>query len=412
MPDNSGQTWLPLLVAVGKAFLAWAAFLALAYFVKRGVDSLCGWISNKFAVFATEDRTRGVMRLLWERLFMLLLLTVKFIAVLFVFFQFSVLVSYTLGLFPATAHISISIFQYFGEILSTIVEAVIGYLPSGAFVLILGIITFYGLRVLQLLFMAVERQDISLRGFHPDAAMPTFQLLRILVILFAIVVAFPYLPGGNSDAFKGVSIFIGVLLSLGSSSAMGNVMAGVIITYMRPFRVGDIVKVSEETGAVIAKNLLVTRIRTFKNVEVVVPNSAILNGQILNFSERAREGGLILNTTVMLGYDAPWRTIHTLMKEAALATPGILPQPEPFVLQTALNDFNVSYQLNAFTASPEIMPDLYSGLHQNIQERFNAAGLEIMSPNYFALRDGNTVTIPAAQRPPGYQPPSFRVKTS
>jgi small-conductance mechanosensitive channel len=231
-------------------------------------------------------------------------------------------------------------------------------------------------------------------------------------VIFALVVAFPYLPGGKSDAFKGVSIFIGVLLSLGSGSAMGNIVSGVVLTYMRPFRVGDRVQIADTIGDIIDKSLLVTRLRTIKNVEVTIPNSAILNGQVINYSAMAQTPGLILHTTVTIGYDAPWRTVHELMSSAALATEGILSEPRPFVLQTALNDFNVSYEINAYTHRPNEMTRLYSALHANIQEKFNAAGVEIMSPNYLALRDGNTVTLPEDQRPTGYRVPSFRVDSA
>lgn len=412
MPESAGQMWLALLIAAGKTLLAWSAFLGLLYFVKRGLDWTTTWFERKFAVLAARSKARGLMLLLWQRIFFLALLVVKIVLAVVVLFQFSVLVSYTLGLFPATAHISLSLFDYFENIVQSMAASFLDYLPSGGFVVILGVVTYYALHLLRLFFKAVERSDIVLQSIHPDAAIPTFHLLRVLVVLFALVVAFPYLPGGKSDAFRGVSIFIGVLLSLGSGSAMGNVTAGVIITYMRPFRIGDIVKVAGETGEVTDKSLLVTRLLTFKNVEVVLPNSAILGTQILNYSERARHGQLIVHTTATIGYDIPWQTIHALMKEAAIATPGILPQPEPFILQTALNDFNVSYELNAYTASPERMPSLYSDLHQNIQERFHAAGIEIMSPSYVALRDGNTVTVPEAQRPSGYQPPSIRIKST
>jgi len=185
-----------------------------------------------------------------------------------------------------------------------------------------------------------------------------------------------------------------------------------VLTYMRPFRVGEYVKIADSTGDVLEKNLLVTRLRTVKNVEVVIPNGAVLGNQILNYSAMARKRGLILNTTVTIGYDAPWRTVHELLNCAARQTDGILADPPPFVLQTALNDFNVSYQLNAYTDRPNDMVDIYSRLHENIQDSFNRAGVEIMSPSYYALRDGNTVTIPESDRPPDYNAPSFRVRNS
>jgi small-conductance mechanosensitive channel len=271
------------------------------------------------------------------------------------------------------------------------------------------LITRYTLRVLKFVAEAIERGELPVKGLHPEMARPTYQLARLAVVLFALVVAFPYLPGGQSDAFKGISIFLGLLLSLGSSSAVSNVLAGLVLTYMRPYRAGDRVKIADTTGDILQKSLLVTRLRTIKNVEVVIPNGSILSSQILNYSALARTRGLILNTTVTIGYDAPWRTVRDLLVTAALHTEGILPDPAPFVLQTSLNDFHISYELNVYTDRANEIQDTYSKLHEAIQDSFNAAGVEIMSPTFYALRDGNTVTIPADHRPEYYEAPSFRV---
>jgi small-conductance mechanosensitive channel len=189
------------------------------------------------------------------------------------------------------------------------------------------------------------------------------------------------------------------------------VLAGLVLTYMRPFRIGDRVKIADTTGDVIEKSLLVTRVRTIKNVEVVIPNSAILGNQILDYSAMARSQGLILNTSVTIGYDTPWRTVHDLLTHAALNTEGVLSNPAPFVLQTSLNDFHISYELNAYTDRPNEIHNIYSHLHEAIQDSFNQAGVEIMSPSFYALRDGNATTVPEDKRPVNYEAPSFRVKT-
>ncbi|MCL4797312.1 MAG: mechanosensitive ion channel family protein [Bryobacteraceae bacterium] len=403
-------TWVSFLLASLQALAAWALFIVILWLIKRGFDWVTTWIQGKFNELTRKRNVRGLNLLLWERLFLFILLLIKVATGIFLLFQFSLLVSFTFGLFPATQGISLSLFEYFRATFGAIGTSVLDYLPRGGFVVILAMITFYGIRLMKLFFQAIERGDIDFAKITPETATPTYQLLRILVILFVLVVAFPYLPGGESDAFKGISIFIGVLLSLGSGSAMGNITSGVIITYMRPFRLGDRVRIGDTIGDVITKGLLVTRVRTPKNVEIVVPNATILSSQIVNYSSLAREKGLILHTTITIGYDVPWRQVHELLKEAALATPGILADPPPFVLQTALNDWHVSYELNAHTDDANRMPVTYSGLHENIQERFNAAGVEIMSPSFYALRDGNTVTIPENQRPADYKVPAFRVE--
>ena len=203
----------------------------------------------------------------------------------------------------------------------------------------------------------MERGTVQIKNFDREWAIPTYELLRPLLIALAFALAFPYLPGADSDAIKGVSIFLGVLLSFGSSSAVANVMAGVVLLYSRAFHVGDWVRIGDQEGAVISRGLLVTRIRTAKNVDISVPSAVVLNGHIHNYTAQAAEGLLILHATVTIGYDAPWRTVHELLIAAAKATTHILPLPAPFVLQTALGDFNVSYQINAFTRRAELQPD-------------------------------------------------------
>jgi small-conductance mechanosensitive channel len=227
--------------------------------------------------------------------------------------------------------------------------------------------------------------------------------------MFALVMAFPYLPGSESEAFKGVSIFLGVLFSLGSTSAVANVVAGLILNYTRAFSIGDRVRIGDVEGDVIFKTLLVTHIRTVKNVEITLPNSTVLGGAVHNFSMAAKESPLILHTSITIGYDAPWRRVHELLISAAQSTQYILSNPPPFVLQTALNDFYVSYQINAYTDHPHEMARIYSELHQNIQDKFNEGGVEIMSPHYSQLRDGNTTTIPESYRPEDYTAPGHRV---
>ena len=205
---------------------------------------------------------------------------------------------------------------------------------------------------------------------------------------------FPYLPGSNSPAFKGVSLFLGVLFSLGSTSAIANLVAGIVITYMRPFMIGDRVKIGETMGDVIEKTTLVTKIRTLKNEEVTIPNATIINAHLWNYSKTTKELGLILHTNVTIGYDVPWETVNKLLIKAALKTKLTQKDPKPFVLQKSLDDFYVNYEINAYTKQAKKMALIYSELHKNILEAFNAADIEILSPHYNAIRDGNENTIP------------------
>jgi small-conductance mechanosensitive channel len=178
---------------------------------------------------------------------------------------------------------------------------------------------------------------------------------------------------------------------------------------MRPFKIGDRIKIADVTGDVIEKTLLVTRLKTVKNEIITIPNSSVLSGNTTNYSIEANENGLIIHTTVTIGYDVPWPKMHETLITAALRTEAILKEPKPFVLQTSLEDFYVAYQINAYTREASKQALVYSNLHQNIQDCCNEVGIEILSPHYRAARDGNTTTIPADYLPKDYKPPGFNV---
>ena len=299
-----------------------------------------------------------------------------------------------LSFFPWTRGVSERLFAYVLSPLKAVVSAVAAYIPNLFFIAVVIFVIHHFLRFVHMIFREVARERVVFPGFHPEWAEPTYQIARFLIWAFALVVVFPYLPGAQSDAFKGVSVFIGVLFSIGSSSAVSNVVAGTILTYMRPFRIGDRVKIADAVGDVVEKTLLVTRLKTIKNVYITIPNAAVLAGQMVNYTRSENEEGLILHTSVTIGYDAPWRKVHELLVSAAKATPTILSEPAPFVLQTALGDFSVSYEINAYTDDPAVMARTYSALHANIQDRFSEAGIEIMSPTFEVRRDGPTSTLP------------------
>jgi len=314
-----------------------------------------------------------------------------------------------LSFFPWTQGFSSSLMRSVLWPLRVVGSAALAYAPNVLFILVILAVAYYVIKFVKIFFAAVGRRTITLPDFYPDWAMPTYRIARFLIIAFTAVVIFPYLPGSSSPAFRGVSIFLGLLFSLGSSSAIANVVAGSVLTYTRAFHVGDRVKIADSTGDVIEKTLLSTRIRTTKNEEISIPNSLVLGNHVTNYSAAARDRGLILYTNVTIGYDAPWRIVHQLLIDAALATTNIQKEPQPFVLQTALDDFYVSYQVNAFTDRPAAMVQTYSDLHQNIQDKFNEAGVEIMSQHFTGIRDGNHTTIPKQYRAKDYVAPTFRI---
>jgi small-conductance mechanosensitive channel len=405
------RQWSNQLRAGGLA----AGALVLALLLVIALHALYKAIARRVPVILAT-RTQAGEHASWYRVFQAPLLLVARISLgiaygLLALTILTTLTSFALGLFPATMYVSSTVKTQVWMVLGAMAANILSYLPNLIVLVVICVLTYCLLWVTKTVALAVESGAISIKGLHQDWAMSTYSLLKVLLILFALVVAFPYFPGGNSPALKGASIFIGLLVSLGSGSAMGNVIAGVILTYMRPFRVGDRVQIANTTGDVLEKSLLVTRLKTIKNVEVILPNSQVLGAHILNYSAQAQEHGLVLHTTVTFGYDVAWRTVHALMITAALRTQGILPEPQPFVLQTSLNDWHISYELNAYTNAAHRMAELYSELHKHIQEEFNRSGIEMMSPSYLALRDGNTVTMPQENRPKDYQPPSFRVSS-
>jgi small-conductance mechanosensitive channel len=313
-------------------------------------------------------------------------------------------------IFPASKPIATQLLGYIINPLKSILLALFYYIPNLLTVAVIYIVTRYIIKLIKFIANEIAHEAFIIKGFYPDWAIPTYNIIKVLLYAFMFVMIFPYLPGSDSKVFQGVTVFLGVLFSLGSSSAISNMVAGIVLTYMRPFKVGDRVKVGEINGDVIEKNMLVTRVRTIKNEDITIPNASILSGHTINYTTSAKTLGLILNTTITIGYDAPWQTIHDLMIYSALKTDGILHNPEPFVLQTALNDFNVSYQINAYTDKPHQMAVIYSRLHQNIQDKFNEAGVEIMSPHFTSLRDGNHIQIPDDYVGNDYKTPGFSIK--
>lgn len=290
----------------------------------------------------------------------------------------------TLSLFPWTRGFAIGMLDLVLGPLASIGSAILASIPDLVFLVVLAFVTRLVLRLIHLFFVEIEREVIRFESFDPDWAMPTYRLVRVLVIAFAVVVAFPYIPGSSTGAFKGVSLFAGVLFSLGSSSIISNVIAGYSMTYRRAFRDGDWIQVGDVIGEVAQTRLLVTHLRTPKNEEVVVPNSLILGTNVVNYSSAARTRGLVLHTTVGIGYETPWRQVEAMLLLAAERTEGLLREPPPFVHQTTLGDFAITYQLNAYCDAPQRMRRLYTEMHRNILDVFNEYGVAIMTPAYEA----------------------------
>ena len=311
-----------------------------------------------------------------------------------VFLQLLITVPLLFVIFPQTKGLADTIFSYIWNPVKDILVGIVDYIPNLFTIFIIWYAIKYLVRFVHYLSREIEAGRLKFGGFYPDWAMPTFHIIRFLLYAFMIAMIYPYLPGSRSGVFQGISVFVGLIVSLGSSTVIGNIIAGLVITYMRPFKLGDRIQLNDTTGNVIEKTPLVTRIRTPKNEVVTIPNSFIMSSHTVNYSSSAREYGLIIHSEVTIGYDAPWRQVHQLLIEAALNTPGVIDDPRPFVLETSLSDWYPVYQINAYIREADKLAQIYSDLHQNIQDRFNEAGVEIMSPHYMAMRDGNESTIP------------------
>jgi len=291
---------------------------------------------------------------------------------------------YVLGLFPGSRGIANQLAGWVVGPVETIARGVVAVIPNLIFLAILFVIVRWLLRTLRMFFAGVAEGRVELGNFEREWAEPTYKLARIAVVAFGLVVAYPYIPGSSSAAFKGVSLFAGIVFSLGSSTAIANVIAGYSLTYRRAFKVGDRVRIGDVVGDVTAIRLQVTHLKTVKNEEAVVPNSTILASAVTNYTTLARSHGLLLHTTVGIGYETPWRQVEAMLLLAAARTPGLLAEPKPFVLQRALGDFCVTYELNAATDTPQRMLELYALLHRNILDVFNEYGVQIMTPAYVA----------------------------
>jgi small-conductance mechanosensitive channel len=397
-----------LIRAAAYAIVTFAIYLLLVGAVIVG----CRHLLKKLAL--SESRIKGIKIqqseiMAGERIAGLLATCVRMLRLVLLFLFTWIFLATEFNYFPWTREHGRQLLDYITTPIQSVGSAFLHYLPNLFYIAVIVTVMYYVMKLIRVLEREVQRGNIRISGFYPEWAQPTYKIVRFLLIAFTAVVIYPYLPGENSPAFKGVGLFIGVLFSLGSTSAVANVVAGVILTYTRGFRVADWVKIGDNMGEITTQTMLATHLRTIKNEEVIIPNSVVLASHVTNYSMLAQTDGLILHTSVTIGYDEPWRKIHGLLIEAALKTQFILAHPAPFVLQTALQDSYVQYEINAYTRTPLEMVNIYSALHGNIQDCFFAAGVEIMSPIYSALRDGNRTAMPAESLPPDYRPEGFRI---
>lgn len=378
--DNRGKPALikSSLFALGASLLLIVVMVFSLWLIKRINLFLQNLIKNH--IDTVQNKSYNLIRSnqLWSA-FNVLFKTIKIVSAIVIV---AIFVQYILGLFPWTSDFASYTLELFFNPIKSMYHGFIGYLPSLAFLIVIFFVTRYLLKLVKLLFTGVDQGSIVIQDFDPEWALPTFRIIRIFIIAFAVIVAYPYIPGSGTSAFKGVTVFIGVLFSLGSSSFIGNIIAGYSMTYRRAFKKGDRILVDNQFGIVEDQKLLVTRLRSTKNEEIIIPNSVLLGSQIVNYSTKAKESGLILHTTVGIGYETPWRQVDAMLKLAADRTEGIEKEPAPFVIKKSLGDFAVVYEINVYLKNVDKLIPCYNRLYENILDVFNENNVQIMTPAY------------------------------
>jgi small-conductance mechanosensitive channel len=329
--------------------------------------------------------------------------SLKILKYLITVFQLFLTLPVIFSLFPQTQNIADRLFGYILTPLKRIVFGVVGYVPNLFTIAIILWVMRYAQRGLKFFATQIERGRLVINGFYPDWAQPTFNILRVLVYAFTVVIIYPYLPGSGSAIFQGVSVFVGIIFSLGSSSAIGNIVAGLVITYMRPFKIGDRIQIGTVTGFVAEKTLIVIKLRTHKNEYVTFPNTMILSSSITNYSTSGDDenNGVVLHADVTMNYQVPWRTVEEVMINAALKTTGLESEPRPWVLQTGLEDFYARYEINAHAKNADNTPAIYADLYRNLQDCFAAEGIDLTAPIYRINLPTSSHTPPVKKIAPG-----------
>jgi len=353
--------------------LVWKLFNSLSVrLVESGKDKIKPLVIKKLKILSSSQIIDVLL---------VFLKIIKYVVCGFILF---LTIPIEFSLFPATQHLAMTIFGYIFNPVKDIVLGAISYIPNLFKIIMFVLITHYVIKLLKFFATQIEKGKLVLNGFYADWAKPTYKILQVLLWAFTVAIVYPYLPGSESRIFQGVSVFVGLIFSLGSSSAIGNLVAGLVITYMRPFKIGDRVQIKETTGFVVEKNLMVVRIRTHKNEYVTFPNMLILGSSITNYHTSSDEDaeGLILYAEITFGYATPWEKVHEILINAALATTYVQKKPKPFVLQTGLDNFFARYQINCYTKEVDKVPAIYASLYEHIQNGFHEAGMDMTCSNY------------------------------
>ena len=320
----------------------------------------------------------------------IMLFLTRVLQVLLVIFQLIISLPLLFSIFPETEFFTLKMINYVWEPLRDMAIAIIYYIPNLVRIILVIILVRWILKGLRHITDAIASGSLKFDRFYQDWAEPTYQILRIFIITFSVVVIWPWLPGSDTGIFKGVSIFVAALFSLGSTTTIGNLISGIIITYMRPFLIGDYVRIGEREGIVVEKNAFITRLRDIKGNMITVPNNSMLSQQTMNFTAAARQnGGTIVHTEFTFTYKVPRQTIEKYLLEGADRCLLLLKEPKPFVLVTSLEDFYTRYEINGYTIETDRLFEVYSELHKHILDVFREHDLDPTSSHFIKMEELN-----------------------
>jgi small-conductance mechanosensitive channel len=403
--DESVELTRPrvLLVAFAQALVATAGFVVLFWLLvraRRGAsDKVARTAAKKLSGHRVADEFARQLKLAKHLERVVLVLTVAAALVLTYIW-----LTFVLRRFPYTRPWGEALRSFLIEQLTWLGGGMLAALPSLFTILLIVLLTRLTIRGVHLLFAGIEEGRMTIPWVHPETASSTRKIVIVLLWVFALIVSYPYLPGSQTDAFKGVSIFIGLIVSLGSTGLVNQVMSGFTVTYSRALRRGDFVRIGEIEGTVTQIASLSTKIETPRREEVTIPNAVLVSQIVVNYSRNADTTGVYTGTVVTIGYDAPWRQVEALLLLAASRTDGVRSTPAPMVIQSGLAEFHVRYTLLVALEAAHRRGAILNRLHANIQDAFNEHGVQIMTPNYEADPEGRKVvpkdrwfSAPAAQ---------------
>ncbi|WP_298936144.1 mechanosensitive ion channel domain-containing protein [uncultured Ruegeria sp.] len=308
----------------------------------------------------------------------------NFVLLVVFFLGFYYYLSFVLLSFAETRYIAEVLLTYLTDPVLVIVKGIVSYVPNLIMLALITWVTLYIIKGMRVFFDAVEAGTFEMRDFDKHWIGPTFNIARVVVVLIALVFAVPYIPGSDSAAFQGLTILVGAMLSLGANSVVSNMLAGLFVIYRRSTSIGDRIQIGEHIGDVVRIKLMETHLKSIKNELISIPNAQLMNSDVINFSKKTDGSGLLLHTTVGIGYEEPPAKVEAMLIEAAHRTKSIKTKPEPFVLWTALADYAIDYQINGYTTRGSIIPRIKSDLHRNIVAVFNENNVQIMTPSYMA----------------------------